>query len=318
MLDPLDRHSRDSTLFQFTIRRLRVFIDPKHLLIQIDKQFDFQKLVEPLEDYYCRDNGRPDIHPEVLLISSLYNITSFRRLCSEISENIAFRWFCFLTIDDRVFDHSTISYFLERVGDEGFGQIFQSFNDELLRMGLLSRRMYADSSLVRANVSGQNLSPRGMSVEEFKERSVEENGLFVVRESEIDENGEEQECVSYYQDPKGRLPLSRVDTDARWRTSRTDTRARLHYQENVIVDRGGFILSRKPTHASEREWKAVKAILKRLPIKPVNAELHLTHYRRLNIDPPLSDHLVSLFTSAPALSSYYEVSSPDCLLSLSL
>ena len=74
--------------------------------------------------------------------------------------------------------------------------------------------------------------------------------------------------MSYYQDPKGRLPLSRVDTDARWRTRRTDTRARLHYQENVIVDRGGFILSRKATHASEGEWKAVKAMLKQLPIKP--------------------------------------------------
>ena len=98
MLEPLDRFSRDSTLFQFTSRRLRDFIDPKHLLIQIDEEFDFQKLVEP-------------IHPEVLvralLISALYNITSFRRLCSAISENIAFRWFCFLSIDDRVFDHST-------------------------------------------------------------------------------------------------------------------------------------------------------------------------------------------------------------------
>ena len=46
MLDSLDRHSRDSTLFQFTTKRLRDFIDPKHLLIQIDEQFDFQKLVE--------------------------------------------------------------------------------------------------------------------------------------------------------------------------------------------------------------------------------------------------------------------------------
>ena len=44
MLEPLDRFSRDSTLFQFTSRRLRDFIDQKHLLIQIDEQFDFQKL----------------------------------------------------------------------------------------------------------------------------------------------------------------------------------------------------------------------------------------------------------------------------------
>ena len=146
-----------------------------------------------LEEYYCREMGRPAIHLEVLvralLISSLYNITSFRRLCSAIFENIAFRWFCFPTIDDKVFDHSTISYFIERVGNEGFGEIFQLFNEELLRLGLLSRKMYADSSLVRANVSGHNLSPSGMTVEEFREKAVEENGLFIVREQQTDEDG---------------------------------------------------------------------------------------------------------------------------------
>ena len=47
-----------------------------------------------------------------LPICSLYNIASFRRLCSAISENIAYRWFCFLTIDDPVFDHSSISHFI--------------------------------------------------------------------------------------------------------------------------------------------------------------------------------------------------------------
>ena len=116
MLEPLARCRRDSTLFQFTEKRLRDFIDPDHLLIQIDEQMDFGKLVAPLEKRYCRDYGRPAVHPEVmvraLLICSLYNIASFRGPCSAISENIAFRWFCFLTIDDPVFDHSTISYFI--------------------------------------------------------------------------------------------------------------------------------------------------------------------------------------------------------------
>ena len=273
MLDPLDRHSRDSTLFQFTTKRLRDFIDPKHLLIQIDEQFDFAKLVEPLEDYYCLDNGRPAVHPEVLvralLISSLQNVSSFRRLCSAISENLAFHWFCFLSIDDRVFDHSTISHFIERVGNEGFGEMFQRFNEELLGLGLLSRQMYADSSLVRANVSSNGLSPSGLSVDEFSAKAVEENGLFVVKEREVDGDGEERGSVSYYQDPKGRLPLSSVDTDARWRTTKIrDTKGKLCYQENVIVESGGFIVARKATHASEGEWKAVGGMLKQLPATP--------------------------------------------------
>ena len=81
MLKPLDRHRRDSTLFQFTSRRMRDFIDPDHLLVRIDEQFDFTKPATPLKDRYCPGNRRPAIHPEVmiraLIICSLYNIPSF-------------------------------------------------------------------------------------------------------------------------------------------------------------------------------------------------------------------------------------------------
>ena len=177
MLEPLDRCRRDSTLFQFTTKQLRDFIDPHHLLIQIDEQLDFAELVAPLEDRYCSDFGRPAIHPEVmvraLLICSLYNIASFRRLCSAVSENLAYRWFCFLTIDDPVFDHSTISHFIERVGREGFAAIFRGLNEELLRLGLLSPEMYADASLVKANASSFGLISSGMTVAEFEELAVE-------------------------------------------------------------------------------------------------------------------------------------------------
>jgi transposase len=54
----------------------------------VDERLDFAKLVAALEERYCPDFGRPAIHPEVivraLLICSLYNIASFRRLCSDI------------------------------------------------------------------------------------------------------------------------------------------------------------------------------------------------------------------------------------------
>ena len=274
MIEPLDRSRRDSTLFQFTSKQLRDFIDPSHLLVKIDEQLDFAKLVAPLEEYYCPDFGRPAIHPEVmvraLLICSLYNIASFRRLCSAISENIAYRWFCFLTIDDPVFDHSSISHFIDRIGRDGFGAVFDGLNDELLRMGLLSPEMYVDSSLVKANVNSHDLSPSGMTTEEFKEQAVQVNGLFVIAETTVDDNGVEHETPRYFQKSDGRLPLSPVDTDARWRTSRPGKPSGLHYQENVIVDLGGFIVSRGVTHASEGEWKAVPDLLERLPLPPIS------------------------------------------------
>ena len=136
-----------------------------------------------------------------------------------------FRWFCFLTIDDPVFDHSTISHFIERIGREGFAGIFHGLNQELLRLGLLSPEMYADSSLVRANVSSHRLSRSGLSVGEFLEQAVEENGLFMLAEAGVDENGTGENDVRFFQDPKGALPLSTVDTDARWRTNRPDRQA---------------------------------------------------------------------------------------------
>ena len=232
----------------------------------------------PLEEYYCADSGQPANHAvmfRALLICSLYNcslynIASFRRLCSAISENLAYRWSCFLTIDDPVFDHSSISHFIDRIGRDGFGEIFDGLNDELLRMGLLSPEMYVDSSLVKANVNSHDLSPSGMTVEEFKEQAVQVNGLFVIAEMMVDADGVENEETRYFQKPDGRLPLSPVVTDARWRTSRPGKPAGLHYQENIIVDLGGFIVSRRVTHASEGEWKAVPGLLEPLPIRPVS------------------------------------------------
>ena len=79
----------------------------------------------------------------------------------------------------------------------------------------------------------------------------------------------ENEEVRYFQDPKGKLPLSAVDTDARWRNSGPDP-AFLSYEENIVVDRGGFILARRATHSSQAEWKVMPELLEQLPISPVS------------------------------------------------
>ena len=67
MLEPLDRHRKDSTRFQFTSKRSRDFIGPSHILLQVDEQLDFAKLVVLLEEMYCPDLGSPAIHPDVIM-----------------------------------------------------------------------------------------------------------------------------------------------------------------------------------------------------------------------------------------------------------
>ena len=119
-------------------------------------------------------------------------------MCSAISENIAYRGFCFLSIDVPVFDLSSISRFIDRIGRDGIAAILDSLNDELLRLGMLSPEMYVEASLAEANVSGYDLAPSGMSVAEIKQQAIEENGLFVLTETTVDDDGVEHEEVRHF------------------------------------------------------------------------------------------------------------------------
>ena len=234
----------------------------------------------PLEEKYARDSGKPAIHTEVmvrtLLISSLYDVTSYRRLVHAIAENIAFRWFCFMGIENRVFDHSTISVFSERIGRSGFAEVFKRFNHQLRQMGLLSKQLYVDSSLLRANLALHNLYPSGLTIKEFQEKAIAENGLSVLAEEDGAEDGDGEDGRGgrrwrrrYFQDRRGKVQLSEVDLSARRRhTGRPGSSHFFSYEDNIAVDGGGFILARKLTHSSVREWKATVGLLDELPLKP--------------------------------------------------
>ncbi len=45
----------------------------------------------------------------MLIIGYCFGIRSERRLCEEVQLNLAYRWFCRLSIEDQVPDHSTFS-----------------------------------------------------------------------------------------------------------------------------------------------------------------------------------------------------------------
>ena len=83
--------------------------------------------------------------------------------------------------------------------------------------------------------------------------------------STVDDQGVEHREVKYFQDARGRLSLSPVDTGVRWRSTGPGKPSGLNYQEKAIADRGGFILARGVTHASTGEWKAVPQLLGQIP-----------------------------------------------------
>lgn len=240
---------------------MRDFIDPKHLLVRVDANFDFASFVSFLQSKYTPLFGRPAIHPEVivraLILVAIYGVDSNRQLCERISENIAWRWFCHLTLQDQVFDHSTLSAFQDRVKSEGFQEILNRLN--------------ADSSLVEANVRAANLPSTELSPQEFSKQATEKDGIYTIRNKKPANPQTGQlaglECLRY-QDNKGKLPLSPVDPEARWRRPNKNRRAIFGYKENVIVDKSGFIMARGVIPADVRDIDGVTPLLDQLPFLP--------------------------------------------------
>ena len=62
-----------------------------------------------LAPYYSR-LGRPSIDPvlmiRMLIVGYVFAIRSERALCRDVRVNLAYRWFCGLSIEDKIPDHS--------------------------------------------------------------------------------------------------------------------------------------------------------------------------------------------------------------------
>ena len=155
------------------------------------------------------------------------------------------------------------------MGREGFAEILDGLTQELLHLGLLSREMYVDPTLAKANVSGYGLAPGGMTVAEFKEQAIEENDLFMITGTAVDRDGVEHETARYFQRPEGSHWTRWIPTPA-GPPPRAGRASGLRYQENAISDRGEFISSRGVTHVSERESKAVSELIEKLTLHPVS------------------------------------------------
>jgi transposase len=65
-----------------------------------------------LVPYYSRF-GRPSVDPvlmiRMLIVGYVFAIRSERALCREVRVNLAYRWFCGLSLEDKIPDHSAFS-----------------------------------------------------------------------------------------------------------------------------------------------------------------------------------------------------------------
>jgi hypothetical protein len=98
----------------------------------------------------------------MLLIGYCLGIRSERQLCEEVRLNLAYRWFCRLSITDAVPDHSTFSK--NRHGrfreSEAFRYVFEQVLKRCIEAGLVKGEGFAvDASVVKADAAG-NTSTR--------------------------------------------------------------------------------------------------------------------------------------------------------------
>lgn len=98
------------------LRPLRELVDT--ILVSMDS--DFEALYSSL--------GRASIPLERLLRASLlqviYTVRSERQLVEQIDFNLLFRWFVGLSMDERVWDHSTFSQNRDRLFNQDIARLF--------------------------------------------------------------------------------------------------------------------------------------------------------------------------------------------------
>lgn len=149
-------------------------IPPNHLLRRIDRVLDLGFLPEITKPFYAEEKGRPSIAPDIFVrmvfLQALYGINSDRRLCEEVGYNLAYRWFCKLSLTDKVPDHSSITRIRDRFGEETFAAIFKKVVEQCQKVGLVkAEQIMVDGSAMRANASIYNM------VEREEEKKKDEN-----------------------------------------------------------------------------------------------------------------------------------------------
>jgi transposase len=148
---------------------LESFVAEDHFHRRINRVLDLSFIRELTTDRYSDGQGRPSIDPEVFfrmqLVAYFYGIAKDRRLCEEVRYNLAYRWFCRLSLDDDVPDHSSLTRIRDRLGEEVFRAVFCRIVAQCQQKGLVKdpSRVMTDATLIAADASLNSLKTRPKS-----------------------------------------------------------------------------------------------------------------------------------------------------------
>src|ERR1700681_1349160 len=137
---------------------LEEVVPDDHLAREIATVLDLSWVRAELAPYYPL-NGRPSIDPvlmiRMLIVGYVFAIRSERRLCAEVQVNLAYRWFCKLSVEDQIPDHSVFC----RARHERFREsdalrrVFEGVVAMCIAAGFVGGEAFSvDASLIKADV----------------------------------------------------------------------------------------------------------------------------------------------------------------------
>ena len=155
-------HDQGQLFYSFCLDEV---VPSDHRVRDIAAVLDLSWVHGELAPYYS-NLGRPSIDPvlmiQMLILGYVFAIRSERLLCREVQVNLAYRWFCGLSIEDKIPDHSAFS----RARNERFGasdifrRVFERVVEACIAADLVGGEGFAvDASLIAADAHRQRCMP---------------------------------------------------------------------------------------------------------------------------------------------------------------
>src|SRR5260221_8626157 len=266
----MGRLSHDQEQFFYSFR-LGEAVPDDHPVREIAAVLDLSWVHSELAPYYSR-LGRPSIDPvlmiRMLIVGYVFAIRSERGLCRDVRVNLAYRWFCGVSIEDKIPDHSAFSRARnERFRDSDiFRRVFEHVVETCIAAGLVGGEGFAvDASLIVADANKQRSIP---GADWSKERAAKEASRAVKEYlATLDDAafGAASEVTPKFVSPS--------DPAAQW-TGAMRGPAFFAYADNYLVDaKFGVIVDVESTRAiRQAEVGAAKTMIdrteQRLGLKP--------------------------------------------------
>lgn len=155
---------QDSQRVLFDTIDLESLMPEDHLLRRIDARIDLDFVYDVTKELYCADNGRNSIDPVLFfrmqLISYSYGMKGDRELCREVHLNLAYRWFCRLSLHDAVPEHSSMTRIRDCFGEATFTEIFEQLIARWQKEGhIRDRRILHETSQLWKKVFSDAQNP---------------------------------------------------------------------------------------------------------------------------------------------------------------